>query len=48
MSFYEFYYISYKYYVFGHYPSSSLYLKTVVFIFQNTTFRGLDSVSVFR
>jgi hypothetical protein len=38
----------YKYYVFGHYPSSCLYLKTVLFIFQNTTFRRLDSVSVFR
>jgi hypothetical protein len=23
----------YKYYVFGHYPSSCLYLKTVLFIF---------------
>jgi hypothetical protein len=37
-----------KYYVFGHYTSSCLYLKTVLFIFQNTTFRWLDSVSVFR
>jgi hypothetical protein len=31
-----------KYYVSGHYPSSCLYLKTVPFIFQNTTFRRLD------
>jgi hypothetical protein len=27
----------YKYYVFWHYPSSCLYLKTILFIFQNTT-----------
>jgi hypothetical protein len=33
--------------VFGH-PSSCLYLKTVLFTFQNTTFRRLDSVYVFR
>jgi hypothetical protein len=38
----------YKYYVFGHYPSSCLYLKTVLFIFQNTAFQKLDSVYVFR
>jgi hypothetical protein len=25
----------YKYYVCGHYPSSRLYLKTVLFIFKN-------------
>jgi hypothetical protein len=41
------YWEKYKYYVFGHYPSSCLYLKTVLFIFQNTTFRRLDCVSVF-
>jgi hypothetical protein len=34
----------YKYYVFGHYPSSCPYLKTVLFIFQNTTFGRLDCV----
>jgi hypothetical protein len=28
----------YKYYVFGHYPSSCLYLKTVLFIFQTQRF----------
>jgi hypothetical protein len=33
-----------KYYVFVHYPLSYLYLKTVLFIFQNTAFRGLDSL----
>jgi hypothetical protein len=33
-------YYKYKYYVVGHYPSFCLYL--------NTTFRRLDSVSVFR
>jgi hypothetical protein len=33
----------YKCNVFGHYPSSCLYLKTVLFISQNTTFRRLDS-----
>jgi hypothetical protein len=39
----------FKYYISGHYPSSCLYLKNaVLFIFQNTTFRRLDSVSVFR
>jgi hypothetical protein len=27
-----------KYYVFGHYPSSCLYLKTVLFIFSNHNF----------
>jgi hypothetical protein len=27
-----------KYYVFGHYLSSCLYLKTVLFIFQNTMY----------
>jgi hypothetical protein len=39
-------YPKYKYYIFGHYPSSCLYLKTVLFIFK-TTFRTLDSVFVF-
>jgi hypothetical protein len=34
----------YKYYVFGHYPSSCLYLKTILFISQNTTFRRLDFI----
>jgi hypothetical protein len=39
----------YNYYVFGHYPSSCRYLRnTVLLIFQNTTFRRLDSVFVFR
>jgi hypothetical protein len=33
---------------FGHYPLSYLYLKTVMFSFQNTMFRRLDSVSIFR
>jgi hypothetical protein len=28
----------YKYYVFGHYPSSRLYLKTVLFIFKTQRF----------
>jgi hypothetical protein len=28
----------YKYYVFGHYPSSCLYLKTVLFIFKAQRF----------
>jgi hypothetical protein len=36
-------------YVLGHYPSSCLYLKTVLFFFpQNTTFRKLGSVSILR
>jgi hypothetical protein len=40
---------SYKYYVSGAYPLSCFYLKhSPVFTFQNTTFLGLDSVSVFR
>jgi hypothetical protein len=39
---------SFKYYVSGHYPSSCFYLRKVLFIFQNTTFRRLDSVSVIR
>jgi putative component of membrane protein insertase Oxa1/YidC/SpoIIIJ protein YidD len=38
----------YKYYVSGHYPSSCLYLKTRSCLFLKTTFRRLDSVSVFR
>jgi hypothetical protein len=38
----------FKHYVFGHYPPSCLYLKSVLFIFQNTAFWILDSVSVFR
>jgi hypothetical protein len=37
-----------KYYVSGHYSSFSLYIKTDLFILQNTTFRRLVSVSVFR
>jgi hypothetical protein len=36
------------YYVVGHYPFSCIYLNTVLFIFQDITFRRLDSVSVFR
>jgi hypothetical protein len=40
--------IPYKYYVFGHYPLSCLYLKIVLFIFKKITFQRLDSVSVFR
>jgi hypothetical protein len=32
----------------GHYPSSCLYLKTPSRLFFKTTFRRLDSVSVFR
>jgi hypothetical protein len=39
--------VYYKYYVFGHYPSSCLYLKAALFIFQNTFWR-LDSVYVRR
>jgi hypothetical protein len=39
--------VFYKYYVFGHYLSSCLYLKTALFIFQNTTFQRPDFVSVF-
>jgi hypothetical protein len=39
----------YKYYVCGHYPSSCfVYKNTILFIIENTTFRRLYSVSVFR
>jgi hypothetical protein len=31
-------YVGYKYYVFGYYPSSCLYLKTVLFIFKTLHF----------
>jgi hypothetical protein len=39
--------ILYKCYVSGHYPSSSVYLKTPSsLLFQDTAFRRLDSVSI--
>jgi hypothetical protein len=38
----------YKHYVSGHYPSPDFCLNTALYIFQNITFRRLDSVSVFR
>jgi hypothetical protein len=37
----------YKYYVFGHCPSS-LSKNTALFMFQNTKFQRLESVSIFR
>jgi hypothetical protein len=37
-----------KYYVFGHFPSSCLYLETALLTFKNTEFRRLDSVWSFR